>query len=118
MHGFWSKLKEKNPKIVFNVADCYLQRDLTTRIRMATVTFVLGSGRVSHPWRSASPFFETRIRNDLVAKESATPSKKGTTATWPYFVARNPGRFFTGLVTYLQPRECVPASREHLVPTE
>ena len=26
LQGFWSKLMEKNPKIVFNVPDCYFQR--------------------------------------------------------------------------------------------
>ena len=51
LQGFWSKLMEKNPKIVFNVPDCNFQRLLTKRIRMATVTFVLDSGNVSNPWR-------------------------------------------------------------------
>ena len=51
LQGFWSKLKEKNPKIV-------VMSPTTTSIRtpnkkgshMATVPFVLGRIRISNPW--------------------------------------------------------------------
>ena len=50
LQGFWSKLKEKNPKIVVYVSDCDNQKLEVKRSHTATVSSVLGRSRISNPW--------------------------------------------------------------------
>ena len=50
LQGFWSKLKEKNPKIVVMSPTETAKKLEAKGSHMATVLFVLGIGRISNSW--------------------------------------------------------------------
>ena len=47
---FWSKLKNKNPKIVVLSHDCHYRKLEAKRSHMATISGVLGRCRISNSW--------------------------------------------------------------------
>ena len=114
------KAQEKESQDCCDVTDCYHQKLQAKKNHMATVSFVLGCGRVSNPWevsifsfwdQNQKRFGGWRIYNTLRKSTTANGhSVRGKKPKWIFFF-----QIFGNL---WRPLEFVAASRKHMVPTE